>query len=283
MRYDHEQTVVRTPRKAPRSALRWLIGTLLVSIAAYSAFVEPQWITVSRHQIPSKNKRPVRIVQLSDLHIREIGTREHRVLAMVGELRPDVLVLSGDVIDRPESIETLDVFLAELPSAQKVAVLGNWEYWGNIRQDRLAQLYASRGVTLLVNARADLRVNGNDIAVIGLDDFTAGHPSVVGLLAGRKGEQALLLVQHSPGYFEQNGKDASDIEAEPTLCLSGHTHGGQVSFFGTPIWTPPGSGEFFSGWYRTSRCNLYVSQGIGTSGPPIRFWSRPEVAVFDLE
>jgi hypothetical protein len=180
-------------------------------------------------------------------------------------------------------MEVLDSFLSRLPSAQKVAVLGNWEYWGSIRRDSLAQLYANRGVKLLVNARTDLRVNGTDVMVVGLDDFTAGRPMVGALLTGRKDGQPLLLVQHSPGYFEQKVEGASDGKTEPTLCLSGHTHGGQVSFFGIPIWTPPGSGKFVSGWYQTSRCKLYVSKGIGTSGPPIRFWSRPEIAVFDLQ
>ena len=260
-----------------------MIGIFFVSIAAYAAFIEPQWTTVSRHIVPSNSALPVRIVQLSDLHIREMGWRENRVLNEVAKLKPDVLVLSGDVVDRPEAMEALDTFLDGLPPAQKIAVLGNWEYWGNIQRDYLAQAYANHGVKLLVNTRADLSVRGRDVTVIGLDDFTAGHARIGDILARRKDDRPVLLVQHSPGYFEHDGERASDEKTELTLCLSGHTHGGQVSFFGIPIWTPPGSGEFVSGWYLTSRCKLYVSKGIGTSGPPVRFWNRPEIAVFDLQ
>lgn len=265
-----------------RRAVRWLMGVLPLSLAVYAAFVEPQWIAVRKSRIQSPMWPPVRIVQLSDLHIQDMGVRETRVLKIVGELKPDIVVLSGDVIDRNEAMETLDTFLAGLPSAQKFAVLGNWEYWGNIRRDHLEKIYANRGVKLLINARSDLRIKGGDLAVIGVDDFTAGQPVSTDMLPGRNERKPLLVLQHSPGYFGQIVGKPSNEYTEPTFCLSGHTHGGQVTLFGIPIWTPPGSGEFASGWYRTDICNLYVSKGIGISGPPIRFWSRPEIAVFDF-
>jgi uncharacterized protein len=88
-----------------------------------------------------------------------------------------------------------------------------------------------------------------------------------------------ILIQHSPGYFEHlSGIDGGVHD----LCLSGHTHGGQITFFGLSIWTPRGSGTFQSGMYETKNCPLYVSRGIGTSVLGARFGARPEVAVFDL-
>ncbi len=263
-------------------ALRWLAAMLPLSLAAYAAFIEPQWIAVSKNLVRKPMWPHIRVVQLSDLHIQDMGAREKRVLKVVSELRPDVVVISGDALDRPEAMEALDTFLAGLPAAQKVAVLGNWEYWGHIQRDQLETLYRNRGVRLLINARADLRIKEDNLAVIGLDDFTAGQPVNTDMLAGSNGHKPLLVVQHSPGYFGKMEDKSSGENTGPTFCLSGHTHGGQMTLFGIPIWTPPGSGEFVSGSYRTDICNLYVSKGIGTSGLPIRFWSRPEVAVFDF-
>jgi len=67
------------------------------------------------------------------------------------------------------------------------------------------------------------------------------------------------------------------------LSLSGHTHGGQVPFFGSPLMLPPGSGAYNHGLYVTQYGPLYVSRGIGTSELPLRIGARPEIAEFDLK
>ena len=66
------------------------------------------------------------------------------------------------------------------------------------------------------------------------------------------------------------------------LCLSGHTHGGQVAFMGWAPLRPAGSGRFVQGFYEVPGCRLYVSRGVGTSILPIRWGAPPEIAVFDL-
>jgi predicted MPP superfamily phosphohydrolase len=115
--------------------------------------------------------------------------------------------------------------------------------------------------------------------LIGLDDFTAGQPEIP---AQKQPDSAVttLLIQHSPGYFAPQENLISRYR--PDLCFSGHTHGGQITLLGFPIWNPAGSGPFSFGFYDTPLCRLYVSRGIGTSLLPIRFGARPEVAVFDI-
>ena len=67
-----------------------------------------------------------------------------------------------------------------------------------------------------------------------------------------------------------------------SLCLSGHTHGGQIALAGWAPFRPVGSGRFVAGFYDVPGCRLYVSRGVGTSVLPLRWGAAPEVAVFDL-
>lgn len=259
----------------------WLPLIFGAGLLAYSFLVEPFWIKANTYSVGDHDKAPIRVVQLSDLHLQRIGFREKQVLSQLQGLHPDLIIFSGDVVDRPGSMESLEQFLAMTPDSNKFAVLGNWEYWGGIDRERLAAIYKKHSISLLINARSDIQVRGQKISVVGLDDFTAGSPKINGLISsGDIGP--LLLIEHSPGFFEENGEAPQSQKNSGMLCLSGHTHGGQVSFFGIPLWTPPGSGNFSAGWYETNRCKLYVSRGIGTSSLPIRFWSRPEIAVFEI-
>lgn len=67
-----------------------------------------------------------------------------------------------------------------------------------------------------------------------------------------------------------------------SLCLSGHTHGGQITVGGWAPFRPAGSGRFVAGFYEVPGCRLYVSKGLGISILPLRWGAAPEIAVFDL-
>lgn len=253
---------------------------IIFAMVAYAAWIEPNWLDVTIHEMPSSaTGQRIRIVQLSDLHLQSYGAREKAISEKLQELKPDLIVLSGDVIDNPDAVQVLDRFLKTLGPAPKAAVLGNWEYWGDVDLSALRKTYeVQHGVRLLVNDVATYRIGGRTIRVVGLDDYTAGQPHLAGLYSG--GEAGVsVLIQHSPGWFTRY---ASGVQGRFDLCLSGHTHGGQVTFFGLTVWTPRGSGDYSAGFYETAVCPLYVSKGLGTSVLPIRFGARPEIAVFDL-
>jgi predicted MPP superfamily phosphohydrolase len=289
-----------------------LLGVLGLGI--YGFFIEPAWIEVSYHRLPNGElsttnfpwtrasepasgwKPRFRVVQLSDLHLRQVGRIEERVVEKVNALNPDMLLLTGDLVDRPEGLPLLDNFLQKIAAKNKYAILGNWEYWGGVNLQELRSIYSRRGVTLLVNECVEYSNDGFIYQVAGLDDFTAGAPDERKIFEACKDDsrshastffrydekmsRQLILMQHSPGYFAGREPLAKRMHL---LTLSGHTHGGQISLFGIPIWTPPGSGPFVSGWYVTGYKDLYVSRGIGTSVAPFRFGSRPEIAVFDTK
>lgn len=246
---------------------------MLLGLVLYAGWVEPRWIEVTRTLISRSGSSRVVAVQLSDLHLSEIGARERRILEVVGQLSPDLVILSGDVIDRPETLPVLTQFLRQLAGRHKFAVLGNWEYWSDLDLPSLQQLYKAHSVNLLVNEAAVVQVGGTRVGIIGLDDYTAGQPSAPSLPK----VDISIWVQHSPGYF-----DTASQLPRADLCLSGHTHGGQLTLFGQAIWRPPGSGRFVGGWYDLPQCHLFVSRGLGTSLLDARLGARPEVAVFDL-
>lgn len=262
----------------PGRSLFW--GLILV-LAGYAFLIEPAWVDVTHHAVGTGNfGKPVRVVQLSDMHLQTIGRTEDNTLEAVRSIAPDVILLTGDVIDRPDTLSVLDTILAKLDAPIKLAVLGNWEYWGGVDQGELRKIYERHGVRLLINDCVQVTVGNRSLRVAGLDDFTAGRPDPNKLdPACIDNGSDLILIQHSPGFFETAKRPAN--MPTPRLALSGHTHGGQVSLFGFAFWTPPGSGSFNRGWYDTDWGRLYVSRGVGTSLTKVRFASRPEVVVFE--
>lgn len=257
-----------------------LLGFLCLAVFGYGVGIAPYQIEVSLYELRSIQTAPViRVAQLSDLHLQSLGRREAAIAEQLQQALPDLLILSGDVIDRPDTLPVLDKFLAKLDTAHKVAVLGNWEHWSDVDFDALRNLYERHEVRLLINTRVAYTIRSRVIHIAGMDDFTAGQPDHSLMLPPTEAGTA-VLIQHSPGWFEQ--PDAKQYVGHIDLCLSGHTHGGQVAFMGMPLWTPPGSGSYTAGFYQASSCKLYVSRGLGTSILPIRLGSKPEIAIFDL-
>lgn len=285
----------------PMTRRRWIAGMAgvagaLVAGTAVDAFaIEPRRVVVTRHPVGPPGGRVIRIVQLSDLHLREIGGHEERVAATVTELRPDVVVLTGDAIDRAGDIPLLASFLALLPPVHaKLAILGNWEHWAGVDLSRLADTYDRAGWQLLRNETAALPFGSAHLLVTGLDDLVGGRPDVGRALRAVAPAPDHLVLAHCPMqrdvYAPTSGllpglpapEEVDPLLLKPRFMLSGHTHGGQIAPFGWAPLRPQGSGRYVSGWYHDrGTFPLYVSRGIGTSVVPARLGAPPEVALFE--
>lgn len=262
--------------------LRQTITASLVAITAliYSLVIEPQWIEVTRHSKDiGLGAGEITIAQVSDLHTSSLGRAEKNTLTALREVHPDVIVITGDAIDEKSALSALDTFLGQLPPSQKIATLGNWEYWADIDLKQLRDVYRKNGVTLLVNDCMTISAKGIAINVVGLDDYTAGSPDLR-LATGRcEVAHPIVLVTHSPGLFDKTPPIPTESIA---LVLAGHTHGGQLAVGKHALYTPRGSGSFVAGWYESQWGDLYISRGLGTSVLPLRFGARPEVGIFRL-
>ncbi|MFM8864609.1 MAG: metallophosphoesterase [Limnohabitans sp.] len=262
--------------------MAWAVGLLAAFLALWRLGAAE--LEVSRHDLrPATHSPAVRVVQLSDLHLQRFAAAEQAIVARVLSLKPDLVVLSGDAIDRAEALPHLRSFVQALAGVSVVAVPGNWEHWSGIDFSAMDQIFADRpGSAFLLNQRLTLTVRGRMVHVLGLDDFTAGQPDAQRLSVQMPGDLN-ILVQHSPGFFDLP-EVARRMGSSPplSLCLSGHTHGGQIALAGWAPFRPVGSGRFVAGFYDVPGCRLYVSRGVGTSVLPLRWGAAPEVAVFDL-
>lgn len=249
---------------------------VLIGVACVvDAFViEPSWPKLVRERAEIAGlESPVTVALLADLHTKEIGTRERRVLAMLERENPDVILIAGDLahgLGRPTDVVP---FLEELSAPLGVWVVpGNWDYWRG-GSDAGLPIYAHAGAHVLRDEVARLR---DDLVLAGLDDTLVGNPEPAKVLALAAGGGAVVVLMHEPGLFDQ-------IDGDAPLALAGHTHGGQgrLPFWGA-ITTPPGSGDYVDGWYESKGSRMYVSRGIGTSVVAARFFCRPEVTLLTL-
>lgn len=145
-----------------------------------------------------------------------------------------------------------------------------------------------------MNRSASVELGGARVLLTGLDDATAGVPRIREAVDVGAPSLNHLVLAHSPVYRDLLSADLRPATSlgpmppqaeaipviEPEYMLSGHTHGGQVKFFGWAPLRPRGSGRYVSGWYRDRKPHLYVSRGLGTSILPMRFGVPPEVASF---
>lgn len=271
--------------------LRIFVGSLLVTcllaVLGIAFFIEPGRTQVTHHNIGDQRNAPgFRLVQLSDLHLQDFDEHEKTLARQVKELSPDLVVITGDMIDRSDALPLLQTFVDDLGSIPLFAVPGNWEHWSDVDFSSLrAVIERRRGNQLLLNGHASFTKGKQTIQLIGLDDFTAGNPDL-SLLERmeylRDKSASTVILQHSPGFFDLPAVRKIMAPNNFTLCLSGHTHGGQITIAGWAPFTPRGSGQFVAGFYDIPGCHLYVSRGIGMSIISARLGSRPEIAVFDL-
>jgi predicted MPP superfamily phosphohydrolase len=253
----------------------------LAAGAAVDAFgIEPRWLQVTTHRVPIEGLpnglANLRIAHLTDLHLSSIGAIERAVLEAVAMNAPDLVFLTGDMIDAPNRLSSLRELCRALatPGRSIVATWGNWEHWGRVGSADLRGAYASVGVRLLGDTNRRLPCG---LVVASTDDSCSGYADLASALWRLPDGPGRIFLTHAPGLFD----DLPDGVARFDLCLAGHTHGGQVRV-GRALLRPPGSGSFDAGWYDTRLGRLYVSRGIGTSIYPARLMCRPEVAVFTL-
>ena len=211
------------------------------------------------------------IVQLTDVHIgNTIGREFAEVLVQrVNELRPDLIVITGDLVDgRLSELRPHIEPLRGLRARDGVyAVTGNHEYYWNV-EPWLLHLQ-SLGIKLLRNEHVTI---GATFELAGVDDVTA-HEDVDAAVAGRDPGLPLVLLAHHPRTITRAMAAGVDLQ------LSGHTHGGQMLPWGwlARLWDPK-----VSGLKRFGRSWLYVSDGTGYWGPPLRVGTRCEISAITL-
>lgn len=246
---------------------------LLALLASYSYLVETRWLEVTHHNISLPVRAPLKVAHLTDLHIRTIGSLERKILAVLNQERPDLILVTGDMVAENGNYGLAGEFLNLLKAPLGVwGVEGNWEHWTSANETNRS-LASHSNMPLLRNENRRVR---EDVWLVGLDDALAGNPDLDSAFDGKPADALCVALFHSPAYF-------SKIAGKCRLNLSGHTHGGQIRLpLWGPVWLPPESGSFVSGWYESKGSKMYVSRGIGTSVIDARLFCRPEVAIIEV-
>jgi hypothetical protein len=244
---------------------------LLASASIDALWVEPYWIQVTRHEVQAPVKAPLKIAHLTDLHTNGLDGREKRLLALLEEEKPDVVIITGDTVGSAVTYDRVREVLVRLQAPLGVwLVRGNWENWRPVRNE--AEFYRAARVGFLLNQAWPIR---DDVWLVGFDDPATGSAQAEAADAVPPGAYAIALF-HSPAFFDR-------IAGRVPLSLAGHSHGGQVRLpLLPPLWLPAGVGAYVEGWYEQSGSRLYVSRGIGTSILDVRFFCRPELSFITL-
>lgn len=237
---------------------------------------ERGWFEFSQHTVPIAGlSEPLTILHLTDVHLRDVDADLHALCHRMSQARPDLLVITGDVVTRGWTEAAVHRFLAALPPAPlgRFAVMGNWEYWTGADLPTWRPLLAQHGVTLLHETWTDL----GPITLAGTDDQLAGTPNPEALLATLPRDRPAVMLTHSPAFFPTLARDPV------RLVLSGHSHGGQVRLplLGA-VWAPRGTDRYLAGWFEQDGCHLFVSRGLGWSVAPLRLHCPPELAWITL-
>ena len=229
----------------------------------------------------TKDTPNIKLVQISDLHLQSVNSPLIRLAKKLNKLKPELILITGDAIDKAKNISLLNDFLNLIDrNIQKVAILGNWEYWGNVDLTELQKVYTNNNTTLLINQTKQYSFRDKTISITGVDDYVGGNADFATAIKEYKKSDHHIVLNHCPQYSDHISALSKSINID--FILSGHTHGGQINLFGFAPFLPRGSGKYIKGWYNKNDPKLYVSKGIGTSILPARFGARAEIAIFNL-
>jgi hypothetical protein len=215
------------------------------------------------------------IAQISDIHVGVfVGERElAEGLDRVREIAPDLLVVTGDLVDfEPSYTPLLARALARVRARDGIAaILGNHDYYAGA--DEVRRVMERAGVDVLVNRGRVIRPDdAGGFALLGVDDMSGGlrggpGPWFDGALRSVPRDLPRILLSHQPPFFDE-------IAGHVALQLSGHTHGGQIN----PGFSPARVlMRYVAGRYDLAGSTLYVNRGFGVAGPPARLGAPPEV------
>jgi predicted MPP superfamily phosphohydrolase len=254
-----------------------------VSAISYP-FLEARWCHVVRCTITLANLpqafRGTKIALLGDIHHGPFVPEAyvHHVVAMTNALKPDIIALVGDYVHRHSKyIKPAMGALGQLTAALgRYAVRGNHD---NCAFQHLSEAaLADAGLCDLNNKGIWLERNGARLRICGVGDLWTDHQNLAAALADADESDAVLLLSHNPDYVEVIR------DSRVGLVLSGHTHGGQVFIpgYGAPIVPSRYGQKYLYGLVQGPFCRVFVTCGVGTITPPVRFLCRPEVVLVTL-
>lgn len=241
----------------------------------------------------------IRIVHISDIHTGSFYAHKKQLkkaLGLVEELQPDLVFFTGDLINNyAGELVGWDMYFSKIKARHgKYAVTGNHDYGDYSRWEspdeklqnfkKIQQFFYDTGFRLLLNEHEILALDGDSLAIIGVENWGSPPFSQYGdLTTSMEGMQELqfkILLSHDPSHWNAEVTGKTDID----LTLSGHTHGMQFGIMLANFkWSPAKyRSPQWGGLYRENDQYLYVNRGLGFIGFPGRVGMPPEITVLTL-
>jgi len=257
-----------------------VLGTTALSIKNFYEMAIVKKVKISLDNLP-KSFKGFRIAQISDIHIGQI-MRKHtlvKIVEQVNSLNADIIVITGDLVDG--SVENLFDEISPIKDLKAkygvYFITGNHEYYSGAEQ--WTDAVTSLGIKVLQNENVEIKKNGESFFLVGVNDREAGKfgekhsPDFKKAFSGINKDKKTVLLAHQPHDIEK----AAEFNAD--LMLSGHTHGGQIWPFGLLVTLQQ---KYLKGYYKYEKTHLYVNQGTGCWGPPMRLDSENEITEITL-
>ena len=243
-------------------------------------------IKINNIKIP-RSFKDFKIVFISDIHYGKFfrAKRLIRVVNRINKLDPDIIIIGGDYLDiSVKSKKDVSKYLdKEFEALRKLkakmgifTVLGNHDYYN--RRNALVNEIKLSSIKLLKNTKEFINIGEGRIELIGIDDLIEGNPEVN--MLKENSNNFTIAVSHNPDFFSDYKK-----QINYDLGLSGHTHGGQVTFFG--LYAPYTSSKYGQKYVKKvvheENREIVLTHGIGNGMLPIRFFVIPEILEIHLE
>jgi uncharacterized protein len=270
----------------------WILHTLAISFGLliccylYGTRIEPNWIEIVSIDLTiprlTESFNNFKLVQISDIHLGDYMSEDRldKIARLVNRQHPDAIAITGDIITKRQKFvpEDLTAFLQKLNSTENIiSVFGNHDR--DHRGERELEKALIKNKIINLNNQIYIIHRGEEKLIFaGLDDVYIGKPDLPKVIDRLTDDSPVILLVHEPDFIDISAKTGKFA-----LQLSGHSHGGQIKMpFLPPSFLPLGGKKYFAGLHQVDNTFEYTNRGLGMTGIPIRFNSRPEITVFTL-
>ncbi len=261
-----------------------ILFVIMISCMIYSLIepyhIETKEIVMESNQIPAEFDG-TKIVFLSDIHQASWpffdSERTEELVNHVNAMKPDLILLGGDYVNNDSRY--LNSSFSELSKLD--APLGVYGVLGNNDPKKATiKAMSDAGIIYIKNDGLWIKKNGSEIRIGGVGDFLTDSQNSRTAVGNATENDFVILLSHNPDFFPY-----ATTKSKIDLMLSGHTHGGQITFFGilAPNVHSKYGQKFRTGVKNMGNTTLVISNGIGTSILPARFFAPPQIIVLKLK
>ena len=270
-----------------------VIILIISGLLLYSRFIATSGLNVKEYKVVNDKitdeYHGLKIVHLSDIHFGSTITENDldHLVNKVNELNPDIVVITGDIIDERISYDKniLIDYLKKIQSKLgKFAISGNHD----LPLDDFNSIVEESGFTNLDNTYKLIYANSSKPIIISgissnysdssnIGTKTAEFDSYIANLTDDIKPIYSILLIHEPDFIDSLNIDNYD------LILAGHSHGGQVKLpLIKKLYTPYGAKKYYDEYYKINQTDLYISSGLGTSKLKFRLFNRPSINFYRI-